>query len=64
MQLREMLPGPLTFGNPICIHGLGVVPLLWDRAPELPPMDLLDEALGKGTLRVIAKPARAGKSLS
>lgn len=47
-----MLPDPIEFGNPICIHGLGIVPLLWNGAPELPPIDLLDEALGKGTVRV------------
>lgn len=53
MQLQEVLHGSLELGTLTCIHGLGVVPLLLsDEVTELPTIDLLDQALGKGNVKI------------
>jgi hypothetical protein len=48
MQLHSILPKGLVFGDFIFSHGLGMVPLLAEADPDLPAIDLLHEALGRG----------------
>lgn len=52
MQLNEMLPKTLTLGDPVTLHGLGMIPVLNGSPTEFPELDLLDQALDRGTLKI------------
>jgi hypothetical protein len=52
MKLREIISKNSIFGDPIAVHGLGVIPFLGDTVPNLPALDLLEQALDGGTFRL------------
>lgn len=52
-SLQDVLPETLSFGDPITIHGLGILPILNDQPNQIiPPLLPLNEALEKGELRI------------
>jgi hypothetical protein len=51
-QLDEILPKTLSFGEPMIVHGLGVIPVFNFSAPDIAEMVTLDHALGAGHMRV------------
>jgi hypothetical protein len=52
MNLHEIVSSNFILGDPFAVHGLGVIPLIGDDTPDLPPIDLLEQALNDGTLKV------------
>lgn len=52
MKIRSLLPEEITIGDSATVHGLGIVELLSQDEIELPVMSMLDEAIGKGAVRV------------
>ena len=52
MKLKDAVYKPWTFGEPICIHGLGFVPLLAVGMTVLPNLELLEESIAKGTATI------------
>lgn len=52
MQVSELLGRDLLVGDGLSLHGLGVIPILVENPVHLPNMDLLDEAILKGSVRI------------
>ena len=52
MKLHEVISKNLILGDPITVHGLGIIPLIGDSVLDLPPIDLLEHALDGGTLKI------------
>jgi hypothetical protein len=52
MKLHEVIPKNLILGDPMTAHGLGIIPLLTDIAPDIPAIDLLEEAFDGETFKV------------
>jgi hypothetical protein len=52
MQLHQVIPKNSILGDPITVHGLGIIPLIGEIAPDLPELDLLEQALDGGTFKV------------
>jgi hypothetical protein len=52
MQLSDILSPKLTLRDPIRIHGLGAVPIVDDNLYDLTRVELLEEALDKGLVKV------------
>lgn len=52
MILREQFNGPVTFGDGVTVHGLGVIPLMAEAPSNLSPIVLIDEAITAGFLTV------------
>lgn len=52
MRLNELISNNLLMGNPMTVHGLGIIPLIGDTVPALPELDLLEHALAGGTLKI------------
>ena len=52
MNLHEVIPKNSILGDPVTVHGLGIIPLLADTALDLPAIDLLEQALDDGTFRI------------
>ena len=52
MHLHQVIPKNLILGDPITVHGLGIIPLIGDTVLDLPPIDLLEHALDGGTLKI------------
>lgn len=52
MKILDILNKTVRLSDPICVHGLGTIPLLGDEPLTLPAIDLLEYALDSGTFRV------------
>lgn len=52
MKVNEILNDTLGLASPITVHGLGIIPLIGDESPTMPRLDLLEEALLKGTVKI------------
>lgn len=52
MHLHQVIPKNSILADPFVVHGLGVIPLISDAAPDLPELDLLEHALDGGTLKI------------
>ena len=52
MHLHQVIPKNLILGDPMTVHGLGIIPLIGDTVLDLPPIDLLEHALDGGTLKI------------
>jgi hypothetical protein len=52
MHLHQVIPENLIPGDPVTVHGLGIIPIIGDTAVDLPTMDLLEQAFDGGTFKV------------
>ena len=52
MYLHQVIPKNSILGDPFAVHGLGVIPLVSETAMDLPELDLLEQALDRGTLKI------------
>ena len=52
MQRHSLLPENLIFGQLVLFQGLGMIPLQVANDPQLPAIDLLDEALERRSVSV------------
>lgn len=52
MYLHQAISKNLTLGDPFAVRGLGIIPILTDIAPEIPEIDLLEEALDANTFKI------------
>jgi hypothetical protein len=52
MKLHEVIPKNSILGDPLAVHGLGIIPLLADAKPDIPAIDLLEQAFDAGTFRI------------
>jgi hypothetical protein len=52
MKVNNFLDGRIHLSDPLCIHGLGIIPMVAEKESLLPPMDLLEDALLNGTVRI------------
>jgi len=50
--LAELFSKNSILGDPFGVHGLGIIPLLGDTPPNLPALDLLEQALESGWFKV------------
>ena len=52
MKIHEILNDTFRLANPIIIHSLGIIPLVAEEKVAIPKLDLLEEALIKGTVTI------------
>lgn len=52
MKISDILKNRLRLNDPICVHSLGIIPLVADEEVTVPKLDLLEEALLKGTVKI------------
>lgn len=52
MKVSEMLQTRVSLGGAVMLHGLGVLTLLGDGTVKLPAVDLLEEAIGRRSVRI------------
>ena len=52
MKIHDILNKPMRLTDPICVHGLGIIPMVADDEVNIADLDLLEEALLKGTVRI------------
>lgn len=52
MKIREILNDTLRLASPITIHSLGIIPLVAEEKVTIPKLDLLEDALLKGTVKI------------
>ena len=52
MKIKNLLPEKNILGDPITFHGLGIIPVLSDSDADMPAITFLDNALGKGEVKV------------
>lgn len=52
MRLHELFSKNLILGDPLPVHGLGIIPLLCDTPLNPPALDLLEQALEGGSFKV------------
>lgn len=52
MNIGDILKDRLRLNEPVCIQGLGIIPLVANEEITVPKMDLLEEALRQGTVRI------------
>lgn len=53
MKLKEIIEEKCQYGSVTRRHGLGMVPILCESGGSLPAIDLLDEAIGGQTVRIV-----------
>ena len=52
MHLHQVIPKNSILGDPVTVHGLGIIPIIGDTAVDLPAIDLLEQAFDGGTFKV------------
>lgn len=52
MKIHEILNDTFRLANPITIHSLGIIPLVAEEKVAIPKLDLLEEALLRGTVTI------------
>lgn len=52
MKLREVMLKDAILGDPMTVQGLGIIPILADAAPDIPAIDLLEQALDGGPFKI------------
>jgi hypothetical protein len=52
MHMLEVIPKNLTLGDPVAVHGLGIIPIISENTSEIPKLDLLEPALKGSRLKI------------
>ncbi|NLI80384.1 MAG: hypothetical protein GX443_01690 [Deltaproteobacteria bacterium] len=52
MKVSDVVQRDMVLAEAVLLHGLGVVPISAGGAVDLPVIDLLDEAMGRGSVRI------------
>jgi hypothetical protein len=52
MTLHQVIPKNSILGDPFAVYGLGIIRLISETALDLPELDLLEQALDGGTLKI------------
>lgn len=53
MKFQDIIKEQCQHANATCLHGLGMVPILSAMGNSLPAIELLDEAIGAQTVRIV-----------
>jgi len=51
-KLQSIIPKTVSFDDLYRVHGLGVIPILNERAPDISPLEPLEVALAKGAVTI------------